>query len=72
MSEDRIYEKLDSLERKSTDLLVGLARLEERVNDVPDLKTRVQSLERLKWVVVGGLATGGSSLGMQIAKLLGG
>lgn len=69
-SEDRIFEKLDSLEAKTTDVLVGLARLEERVNDVPDLKQRVSSLERWKWTTMGALGMSGASIASQLYNTL--
>lgn len=70
MSEDRIFDKLDGLERKTTDVLVGLARLEEQIKDVPDLKSRVAALERWKWTAMGALGTAGASLGSQIYTAL--
>ena len=45
MNEDRILDKLDGLESKTTEVLVGLARLEEQIKDVPDLKERVRQGE---------------------------
>ena len=62
MSEDRIFEKLDSLESKTTDVLVGLARLEEQIKDVPDLKQRVAALERWRWTAMGALGMSGASI----------
>lgn len=66
MSEDRIFEKLDGLERKTTEVLVGVARLEEQIKDVPDLKTRVAALERRYYTALGALAMAGTSLGTQV------
>jgi hypothetical protein len=51
--------------------LVAVTRLQVQMDDVPELKNRVAGLERLKWVALGALATGGSSLGMQLLKIVG-
>lgn len=66
VNEDRILGKLDALESKTTEVLVGLARLEEQIKDVPDLKQRVAALERWKWTAMGALGTAATSLGAQI------
>lgn len=66
VNEDRILDKLDGLETKTTEVLVGLARLEEQIKDVPDLKQRVAALERWKWTAMGALGTAGASLASQI------
>lgn len=71
MNEDRIYEKLDSLEAKTTEVLVGLARVEEQVKDIPDLKSRVASLEKWRWTSAGALAVAGTSLTAQFLKAVG-
>lgn len=62
MNEDRILDKLDSLETKTGDILVGLARLEEQMKEVPDLKQRVASLERWRWTAMGALGMSGASI----------
>lgn len=70
MNEERILDKLDSLEGKTTEVLVGLARLEEQIKDVPDLKARVAALERWRWAAMGALAVAGTSLSGQIFTAL--
>lgn len=70
MNEDRILNKLDELGQSMTDVKVGLARVEEQIKDVPDLKAKVASLERFKWTTLGALAMAGSSLGSQIYTAL--
>lgn len=60
-SEERILDKLDSLEGKTTEVLVGLARVEEQIKDVPDLKQRVQVLEKWRWTAMGALGMSGAS-----------
>jgi hypothetical protein len=71
MNEDRILDKLDSLDAKTTHVLVGLARVEEQVRDVPDLKSRVQALEKWRWTAMGALLAAGGSLGTQLLKVVG-
>ena len=66
MNEDRILDKLDGLDDKITDIAVGLARVEEQIKDVPDLKTRVQALEKWRWTAMGALGTAATSLGAQM------
>lgn len=66
MDEGRILDKLDSLDGKTTQVLVGLARVEEQIRDIPDLKTRVQALERWKWTAMGALGMAGSSVAAQV------
>lgn len=61
-SEERILDKLDSLEGKTTEVLVGLARVEEQIKDVPDLKQRVQALEKWRWTAMGALGMSGASI----------
>lgn len=61
MNEDRILDKLDGLESKTTEVLVGLARVEEQIKDVPDLKVRVQALEKWRWTAMGALGMSGAS-----------
>lgn len=70
MNEERILDKLDGLERKTTDVLVGLARVEEQIKDVPDLKQRVAALERWRWTAMGALGTAGASLASQLYSAL--
>lgn len=70
MNEDRILDKLDALDSKTTDVLVSLARVEEQVKDIPSLRDRVASLEKWRWTAVGALAAAGTSLGSQILKVV--
>lgn len=71
MNEDRILDKLESLDSKTTDVLIGLARVEEQVKEVPNLKDRIQALEKWRWTAMGALVTAGTSLGSQFIKLAG-
>lgn len=71
MNEDRILDKLESLDDKTTELLVGLARVEEQVKDVPNLRDRVASLEKWRWTAMGAMVAAGTSLAAQIAKVMG-
>lgn len=70
MNEERILDKLDSLEGKTTAVLVSLARVEEQIKDVPHLKERVAALERWKWTAMGALGTSGIALGAQLYNAL--
>lgn len=53
MSEDRIFEKLDELGERQTQTLLAVTRLEEQVKGLPDHETRIRSLERWRWGLVG-------------------
>lgn len=66
MNEERILDKLDALDRTTTTILVEVARVQEQVKDVPDLKSRVQALERWKYTAMGALATSGISIASQL------
>lgn len=66
MNEERILDKLDGLEHKTTDILVGMARIEEQIKDVPNLKDRVAALERWRWTAMGALGAAGASLLSQV------
>lgn len=66
MNEERILDKLDGLDDKTTNILIGLTRLEEQIKDVPDLKQRIVALERWKWTAMGALGAAASSLGGQL------
>lgn len=70
MNEERILDKLDSLEGKTTQVLVGLARVEEQIKDVPDLKARVHSLEKWRWTAMGAIAASGGSLALSLFSAL--
>lgn len=70
MNEERILDKLDSLEGKTTAVLVGLARVEEQIKDVPDLKSRVAALEKWRWTAMGALGASGVSIASQIYSAL--
>jgi hypothetical protein len=66
VNEERILDKLDGLEHKTTDILVGMARIEEQIKDVPNLKDRVAALERWRWTAMGALGAAGASLLSQV------
>lgn len=70
MNEERILDKLDTLEGKTTAVLVSLARVEEQIKDVPHLKERVAALERWRWTAMGALAASGLSVGTQMYNAL--
>ena len=69
-NEERILDKLDSLEGKTTEVLVGLARVEEQIKDVPDLKARVSALEKWRWTAMGAIAASGGSLVISLVSAL--
>ena len=71
-NEEWIRPKLDLIEQRGVDTLVAVTELKGQVRDIPELKQRVAALERIKWLAVGALASGGTSLGMQVMKLIGG
>lgn len=71
MSEDRIFEKLDSLDEKTTHVLVGLARVEEQIKDVQDLRDRVLAIEKWRWTAAGALLASGTSLVAQFINGMG-
>jgi hypothetical protein len=71
-NEEWIRQKLDLIEQRGVDTLVAVTELKGQVRDIPELKQRVAALERIKWLAVGALASGGTSLGMQVMKLIGG
>lgn len=66
MTEERILDKLDELGHKTTEILVGVARLEEQIKDVPDLRQRIVALERWKWTAMGALGTSAVSILSQV------
>lgn len=66
MSEERIFQKLDELSDKTSTIMVGVARLEEQIKDVPDLKIRVNALEKWRWTAMGALGTSGIALASQL------
>lgn len=70
MNEERILDKLDELGNKTTQVLVEIARVQEQIRDIPDLKARVTSLERWKWTAMGALGTAGASLASQLYTAL--
>ena len=63
-------DKLDGLDGKTTTILVEIARLQEQVKDVPDLKTRVSSLEKWKWTAMGAIGASGGSLALTLWNTL--
>lgn len=70
VSEERILDKLDSLESKTTEILVEVARVQEQVRDVPDLRQRVTNLERWKWTAMGAIGASGGSLALTLWNTL--
>ncbi len=70
VSEERILDKLDSLESKTTEILVEVARVQEQVRDVPDLRQRVTNLERWKWTAMGAIGASGGSLALSLYATL--
>jgi hypothetical protein len=70
VNEERILDKLDGLDSKTTVILVEIARIQEQVKDVPDLKTRVAALERWKWTAMGALGTSGVAMASQLYAAL--
>lgn len=70
MNEERILDKLDSLDIKSTETLVALARVEEQIKDIPSLRERVAALERWKWTAMGAIGASAGSLAMSLYSAL--
>ena len=71
-NEERILNKLDSIDERAVTTLVAVTEIRGEIRDLPDLKTRVASLERWKWGTIGALAASGSSLATTIIKAIGG
>lgn len=71
-NEERILNKLDAIDERAVTTLVAVTELKADIRDLPDLKTRVASLERWKWGTIGALAASGSSLATTIIKAIGG
>lgn len=63
-------DKLDGLDAKTTAVLVEIARIQEQVKDVPDLRARVASLEKWKWTAMGALGTSGFAIASQLYTVL--
>jgi hypothetical protein len=61
-NEERILNKLDEIGNTQTQTLVAIAKIQEQIKDVPDLKTRVAALERWKWTAMGALGMSGASI----------
>lgn len=70
MNEDRILDKLDGLDDKTTNVLVEIAKIQEQVRDVPQLRERITALERWKWTTMGALGVSGVSLASQVYTVL--
>jgi hypothetical protein len=70
VNEERILDKLDGLEAKTTEVLVAVVRVEEQVKDLPSLRERVSALEKWRWSAVGALAASGAALGSQLLGVL--
>lgn len=70
MNEERILDKLDSLDGKTTTVLIEIAKLQEQIKDVPDLKTRVGALEKWKWTAMGAMGASGGALALSLWSAL--
>lgn len=70
MNEERILDKLDSLESKTTEVLVATARIEEQIKDIPHLRERVAALEKWKWTAMGAMGTASVSILSQVYTVL--
>lgn len=70
MNEERILDKLDSLEGKTTEVLVKVTRVEEQMKDFPDLKARVTSLEKWRWTAMGAIGASGGALALSLWSAL--
>lgn len=55
VDQERILNKLDELGEKQTRALVEIAKLQEQIKSTPDHETRIRSLEKWRWSLVGGL-----------------
>lgn len=71
-SEDRILSKLDQIDERTVNTLVTVTEIKGEIRDLPDIKSRVASLEKWKWGTIGALAASGSSLATTIIKAIGG
>lgn len=49
MNEERIFDKLDSIEAKTAEALTAIARCEEQLKDLPDHEIRLRSLEKWRY-----------------------
>ncbi len=49
MDEDRLFDKLDTLDEQNRQLLVNLTSLQEQIKLVPDHENRIRVLERWKY-----------------------
>lgn len=63
-------DKLDGLDAKTTNILVEVARVQEQIKDVPDLKSRVNALEKWKWTAMGAIGASGGSLALSLYGVL--
>ncbi len=66
LNEERIYTKLDEIQAQNTQALVALGKLEEQIKEIPDHRARIRALEQWRWMVVGALLSGGTSLTAQM------
>lgn len=53
MDEQRIFEKLDSVESRSGQILVELAKLQEQIKPIADHENRIRNLEHWRWAYTG-------------------
>lgn len=66
MNEERVLNKLDVIEARGVETLVAVTQLQEQMKDLPDLKTRVGALEKVRWMAVGALSASSTALGIQM------
>lgn len=71
-NEERILNKLDQMDERAVSTLVKVTEISGEIRDLPDIKSRIASLEKWKWGTIGALAASGSSLATTIIKAVGG
>jgi len=49
MDEDRVLDKLDSIENQNRQMLVALTQVQEQVRVVPDHENRLRTVERWRY-----------------------
>jgi hypothetical protein len=70
VNEERILNKLDAIDARSVETLVAVTKLQEQMKDLPDLKSRINSLEKWRWTAMGALGTAATSLAGQLYSSL--
>lgn len=68
--DDWVRTKLDLIEQRGVATLLAVTELKGEVRDLPELKTRIATLERWRWTAMGALAAAGTSLGAQVINVL--